>query len=151
MKSHLTKSLSSLPVGSLFYFCDADLQWGVNDLTCFRVTRTGCTNLVTGKRTRITDFRAQAVVAEAEFSKFKAEQTATRLAESAQRCAALDIDADCRDFKSVGVLYEAEGWRVYVSSVGLRSRSVAVTSPDGTHVHTTAEHFRSLQTQYACA
>jgi hypothetical protein len=60
MKKPLFTKLSSLNVGEQFFFVDTSLPDGVNDLTCYRKTKSGYINGVTRKIT-ITSLDADVV------------------------------------------------------------------------------------------
>lgn len=96
--------LSSLKIGTQFYFTDPSLQYGVNNLTCFKKTAKGYTNGVTKINTRSN--RDADVVEAHSFTAWKNDQASQVLADF-RKC-----EPSAKIFRA-GQSIEVAGWKAY--------------------------------------
>ena len=129
--------LSSLKVGTQFFFADPSLQDGVNKLTCFKKTAKGYTNGVTGRNTR-SDRDADVVEAHS-FTAWKHDK-------ASQALAAFRKLEPAQKILRAGQEIIAGEWRAYGVS---NSRNPV----DYIHLTNSAgDHFSIYHTQFnACA
>ena len=115
--------LSSLKVGTQFYFAYPSLQYGVNDLTCFKKTAKGYTNGATRINTRSN--RDADVVEAHSFTAWKNDQTLQVLAYF-RKC-----EPSAHIFQA-GQSIEVAGWKAYGMSNSSRPIDcVILRSPSG--------------------